>query len=208
KLIKGAEGVRYGADAIGGVIMVSPPPMPIDPHLSGEIHTLYNTNGRMGAVSGMLQSAINGVNGLSWRLQGTGKRGGNTRAADYYLGNTGIEEANVSAAIQYSRGTSSLEAYYSRFQTSLGILTSAHIGSLADIEARLDAGRPLEDYPFSYRIAAPRQQVVHDLGKLKWHRDHADGSWLDIQYGIQRNHRQEYDVRRGDRDALPMLDMI
>jgi len=208
KLIKGAEGVRYGADAIGGVIMVMPPAMPVDPHLSGEIHTLYNTNGRVGAASGMLQSAIERINGLSWRIQGTAKRGGNTRAADYYLGNTGIEEANVSAAIQYSRGTSSLEAYYSRFQTSLGILTSAHIGSLADIEARLDAGRPLEDYPFSYRIAAPRQQVVHDLGKLKWHRDHADGSWLDIQYGIQRNHRQEYDVRRGDRDALPMLDMI
>ncbi len=208
EVIKGAEGVRYGADAIGGVIIASPPPLPVDPHLSGEIHTLYQTNGRMGVVSGMLQSAIKQIKGLSWRLQGTVKRGGNIQTADYYLGNTGVGEANVSAALQYSRGRTSLEAYYSRFQTSLGILTSAHIGSMEDIEARLEAGRPFEDYPFSYAIAAPRQAVVHDLGKLKWHRDHVNGGSLDIQYGIQRNHRQEYDLRRGDRDALPMLDMV
>lgn len=208
KLIKGAEGVRYGADAIGGVILASPPPMPIDPHLSGELHTIYNTNGRSGTLSGMMQSAVARIKGLSWRVQGTAKRSGNTRTADYYLGNTGMSEANLSGAIQYSRGSTLLEAYYSRFQTSLGILASAHAGSVEDIEARIAAGRPLENYAFDYEISSPRQQIVHDLGKLRWHRDYTNGSWMDIQYGIQRNHRQEYDLRRGDRDALPMLDMV
>jgi len=200
--------VRYGADAIGGVILASPPPMPIDPHLSGELHALYNSNGRSGALSGMMQSAIERIKGLSWRVQGTAKRSGNTHTADYYLGNTGMNEANLSAAVQYSRGSTLLETYYSRFQTSLGILASAHAGSVDDIEARITAGRPLEYYAFSYHIGSPRQRVVHDLGKLRWHRDYTNGSWMDIQYGIQRNHRQEYDLRRGDRDALPMLDMV
>ncbi|WP_257667501.1 TonB-dependent receptor [Parapedobacter tibetensis] len=208
KLIKGAEGVRYGADAIGGVILVSSPPLPVDPHLSGEIHTLYSTNGQIGVLSGMLQSGINRIKGLSWRVQGTAKRGGNIRAADYYLGNTGVGEYNFSAALQYSRATTSLDAYYSRFYTSLGILTSAHIGDIDDIQARVDAGRPLENYGFSYQIQPPRQRAVHDLGKIKWHQDLASGASLDIQYGLQRNHRQEYDIRRGDRDALPMLDMV
>lgn len=207
-LIKGAEGVRYGADAIGGVIMVSPPPLPVDPHLSGELNAVYQTNGRGGVLSGMLQSGVGGLDGLAWRVQGTAKRSGNVRTADYYLGNTGVAEYNASAALRYNRTNSTFEAYYSRFYTSLGIFTGAHVGTIADIQARIEAGKPFETYPFTYAINVPRQRVTHDLGKLKWHRDDANGGTLDVQYGIQRNHRQEYDIRRAGRDALPMLDMV
>ncbi|RQP09352.1 MAG: TonB-dependent receptor [Parapedobacter sp.] len=208
KLIKGAEGVRYGADAIGGVIITSPAPLPIDPHVSGELNTIYQTNGQGGVLSGMLQSGVKGIPGLSWRVQGTAKRSGNVRTADYYLGNTGLAEYNGSAAVRYSHTRSVFDAYYSRFYTSLGIFTGAHVGTIDDIQARVEAGKPFETYPFSYAIAAPRQRVVHDLGKLKWHRDYTNGGSSDIQYGIQRNHRQEYDIRRGGRGALPMLDMV
>ncbi|GGG91208.1 membrane protein [Parapedobacter pyrenivorans] len=208
KLIKGAEGVRYGADAIGGVIITSPSPLPIDPHLSGELNTSYQTNGRGAVLSGMLQSGVNALPGLSWRIQGTAKRSGNVRTADYYLGNTGLAEYNGSAALRYSLPQSVFDAYYSRFYTSVGIFTGAHVGTLDDIQARVEAGRPFETYPFTYHIDVPRQRVTHDLGKLKWHRDYTDGGSSDIQYGVQRNHRQEYDIRRGGRDALPMLDMV
>ncbi len=208
KLIKGAEGVRYGADAIGGVIITSPAPLPVDPHLSGELNTIYQMNGRGGILSGMLQSGVKAVQGLAWRVQGTAKRSGNVRTADYYLGNTGLAEYNVSAALRYSHTQSVFDAYYSRFYTSLGIFTGAHVGTVDDIQARVEAGRPFETYPFTYAINVPRQRVIHDLGKLKWHRDYAQGGSSDIQYGIQRNHRQEYDIRRGGRDALPMLDMV
>ena len=208
KLVKGAEGVRYGADAIGGVIITSPAPLPIDPHLSGELNAIYQGNGKGGVISGMLQSGVKAIPGLSWRVQGTAKRLGNVRTADYYLGNTGVAEYNGSAALRYSHMRSTFDAYYSRFNTSLGIFTGAHIGTIDDIQARVDAGRPLETYPFSYKIKAPRQHTTHDLGKLEWHRDYAGGGSSEIQYGIQRNHRQEYDIRRGGRGALPMLDMV
>jgi len=208
KLIKGAEGVRYGADAIGGVIITSPALLPVDPHLSGELNTIYQANGRGAVVSGMLQSGVSALPGLAWRVQGTAKRSGNVRTADYYLGNTGLAEYNASAALRYSHTQSVFDAYYSRFYTSLGIFTGAHVGTIDDIQARVDAGRPFETYPFTYAINVPRQRVIHDLGKLKWHRDYARGGSSDIQYGIQRNHRQEYDIRRGGRDALPMLDMV
>lgn len=208
RLIKGAEGVRYGADAIGGVLIVSPPPLPIDAHLSGELHTGYQSNGHGGTMSGMLQAGVDAIPGLAWRLQGTVKRAGNVRTADYHLGNTGVAEYNLSAALRYQHTNSTLEGYYSRFQTAIGIFTGAHIGTIADIQARIEAGKPPETYPFSYTIDAPRQSTVHQLGKVKWHRDYARGATLDLQYGIQQNHRQEYDVRRGGRDALPMLDMV
>lgn len=208
KLIKGAEGVRYGADAIGGVIITSPAPLPVDPYLSGELNAIYQSNGRSGVLSGMLQSGVRNLPGLAWRIQGTAKRSGNVRTADYYLGNTGVVEYNASAALRYSHTNSAFEAYYSRFHTSLGIFTGAHVGTITDIQARIEAGRPFENYPFTYQINAPRQWVTHDLGKLKWHRDHVGGGSLDVQYGVQRNHRREYDIRRAGRDALPMLDMV
>jgi len=208
KLVKGAEGVRYGADAIGGVIITAPAPLPIDPHLSGELNTIYQTNGRGGVLSGMLQSGVKAIPGFAWRVQGTAKRSGNVRTADYYVGNTGLAEYNASGALRYTHTQSVFEAYYSRFYTSLGIFTGAHVGTVDDIQARVEAGRPFETYPFTYDIGAPRQRVIHDLGKLKWHRDDVRGGSSDIQYGIQRNHRQEYDIRRGGRDALPMLDMV
>lgn len=208
KVIKGAEGVRYGADAIGGVLLISPPPLPVDPYLSGELTAAYQANGRAGVLSGMLQSGVKGVKGLSWRAQGTAKRGGNVRTANYTLGNTGLAEYNGSAALRYSSTRSALEAYYSRFETSLGIFTGAHVGTIEDIQARIEAGRPLETYSFTYNIDPPRQRVVHDLAKLKWHLDHANGGSFDAQYGVQRNHRQEYDIRRAGRDALPMLDLV
>src|SRR5690606_31741353 len=158
--------------------------------------------------SGMLQSGLRALPGLSWRVQGTARRSGSIRTADYHLGNTGLAEYSGSAALRYSRTRSVFDAYYSHFYTSLGIFTGAHVGTIDDIQARVEAGRPFETYPFTYAISVPRQRVIHDLGKLKWHRDYAHGGSSDIQYGIQRNHRQEYDIRRGDRDALPMLDMM
>src|SRR3546814_10376450 len=35
-----------------------------------------------------------------------------------------------------------------------------------------------------------------------------NGAQLDLQYGYQRNARQEFDIRRGDRSAIPALDLI
>src|SRR5690606_34338270 len=157
----------------GGVIITSPSPLPVDPHLSGELNTLYQANGRGGILSGMLQSGVSALPGLAWRVQGTAKRSGNVRTADYYLGNTGLAEYNVSAALRYSRPQSVFDAYYSRFYTLLGIFTGAHVGTTADIQARVEAGRPFETYPFTYDIDVPRQRVTHDLGKVKWRRDYS-----------------------------------
>lgn len=38
-VVKGASGVRYGADAIGGVILVEPDELPTQGKISGEINT-------------------------------------------------------------------------------------------------------------------------------------------------------------------------
>ena len=50
-VIKGAAGVRYGSDAIGGVILVEPEELPFNKPLSGEVNLVGFTNGRQGVAS-------------------------------------------------------------------------------------------------------------------------------------------------------------
>ncbi|ATP55289.1 TonB-dependent receptor [Pedobacter ginsengisoli] len=207
-VIKGAESVRYGAEAIGGVVIVEPPSLPISEGISGTLNLIGALNGRSGATSAMLNGGLKSLPGFGWRLQGTFKRSGNVRSAEYYLGNTGVQEVNYSAAAGYNKGRASYEIYYSRFGTELGILYSAHVGTKEDIDARIAIGRPLENYGFTYNITAPRQKVVHDLLKTKAHYVVNDGQSLDITYGFQKNQRKEYDFRRGDREALPITDLV
>ncbi len=207
-VIKGAESVRYGAEAIGGVIIVEPPSLPISPGISGGLNLIGASNGRSGITSGMLNGGLKSLPGFGWRLQGTLKRSGNIRSAAYYLGNTGARELNYSAAAGYKTGIASYEIYYSRFGTELGILYSAHVGTKEDIDGRIAIGRPLENYGFTYNITAPRQNVIHDLFKAKAHYDFINRRSLDITYGFQKNQRKEYDFRRGDREPLPITDLV
>jgi len=207
-VIKGAESVRYGAEAIGGVILVDPAPLPIHSDLHGSIDLVGNSNGRTGIVSALLESGVKKVPGLSWRAQGTFKQGGNLKTADYYLNNTGVKENNYSAALSYRTKAAYFDVYYSHFNTDLGIFEGAHIGSLEDLKAAIKNGRPFTDGEFTYNIDVPRQSVAHDLIKLKIHKDLKYGGQFDLQYGFQRNARQEYDIRRGDRSAIPALDLI
>jgi iron complex outermembrane receptor protein len=207
-IIKGAESIRYGSEAMGGVILLEPPLFPVDKYLEGEVNLLGATNGRAGVASGMLTGRILKIPALAWRLQSSIKRSGNIHSADYYLGNTGVKEFNYSASVEYRTRKARYESYYSRFSTELGVLYSAHIGTIEDINARIEAGRPFEDYGFSYDISAPKQKVVHDLVKLKADYELKNNNTFSLVYALQQNHRQEFDIRRGDREALPITDMV
>lgn len=207
-VIKGAESVRYGAEAIGGVIRVEPAPLPIDSGVSGELDLVGMSNGRSTIGSARLEGTINKVPGLAWRAQGTYKKSGNFKTADYFLDNTGLQEINYSAALSYRHKFAVIDAYYSHFNTDVGIFSGAHIGSLEDLKARIENGRPFENGEFNYSIQSPRQKVKHDLVKLKVHKDLDNGVQLDLQYGFQRNARQEYDIRRGERSDIAALDLL
>lgn len=207
RVIKGAESVRYGAEAIGGVIIIDPPALPINPEIHGEIDVVGQSNGRGGSSSVMLNGGLKKLPGLSWRAQGTFKRLGDIKSANYYLNNTGVKEINYSASLGYKTSVAQFEAYYSHFETELGIFNGSHIGSVEDLQSRIKNGKPFITYPFSYTIEAPRQEIKHDLLKLKAHKDFANGAQVDIQYGLQRNLRKEYDIRRGGRTNIPSLDL-
>jgi len=206
-VIKGAEGVRYGADALGGIVLVNPAPLPIDRILDGEVNLVGASNGRMANFSGMLEGNIKNLKGLAWRAQGSYKKAGNIKSPDYFISNTGISESNFSGSLAYTTSWGKVETYYSHFNTEIGIYEGSHIGTISDIYERIKVGRPVEEGSFTYRIQNPRQRVIHDLAKLKVHKDFDNGASLDIQYAYQKNHRREYDVRLFESPTTPSLDL-
>ena len=208
KVVKGAEGVRYGADALGGVVVTSARPIELNRSLKGNVDLIGQSNGRGGSANILLEGGVKALPGLGWRIQSSGKKLGNYRSANYFLGNTGVEELNYSGTLQYQHKQDKLELYLSHFGTDLGIFRGAHAGTIDDIQARIDYGRPFEHYDFSYEIAAPRQEVTHDLIKGSWERHLKNNRSMEIQYGFQRNHRLEYDLRRVASDETPMADMV
>lgn len=207
KLIKGAAAVKYGSDAIGGVILVNPPDLPEEAGLSGSANLVGGTNNGLFASSLMLEGGVKGLKGLGWRLQGSLKRAGDARAADYRLTNTGTKENNFSLGLGYHKNKAGVEVFFSSFDAEIGILRSAHIGNLTDLENAIGRDRPLFISDVSREINNPRQQVKHQLLKLNGHLEVERLGELFLQYGFQRNEREEFDIRRGGRSGIPALSL-
>lgn len=206
-VVKGAEAIRFGPEAIGGVVILEPPALPTDSSIHAEVNLVGASNGRSGTASAMLSGNFKSLPALAWRVQGTAKQSGDFKTADYFLENTGAKELNYSAALGYNKEHFGVNAFYSHFNTALGIFKGSHMGSPEDLQAAIANGKPFIYRPFSYDINVPRQQVVHDLLKLDGHVHLSDYLHFNAQYGFQRDSRKEFDIRRGGRSATPSQDI-
>ena len=206
-VIKGADAVRYGSDALGGVVVIAPNQLPYGDGLHGQLSPSFASNGRKSATTLKLESGLPGLLHWAWRVQGTLKRSGDIHTADYMLNNTAAAEANFSAAIGLRQEAGSAELFYSRYENESGVFYGLHIGNLDDLLARFEIGRPLTTYPFSYSIEAPKQKVIHHLLKAKAYYFLPFGGKLTAQYAFQKDIRQEFSVRRLDRTRIPALNM-
>ncbi len=206
-VIKDAASIKYGTDAIGGVIVVNPPSLPDHAGIAGTVNSVLQSNGRSGTLSGMLEGGIKNAKGWGWRLQGTGKKAGDFHTPNYSLTNSGIEERNYSGAAGYHGGRFGFEGFFSHFQTTLGILKGTAINNQQDLDAAMERSVPAYTTDFSYDISEPKQVVSHNLFKLNGHVRVKNGQFT-IQYGLQKNHRQEYDLRIGSLLKTPALDLV
>ena len=141
-VIKGAETVRFGPEAMGGVILVSPAEIPTKSESKTDLYVLGASNGRMGNISVTHQDGFKSIKGLGYRVQGSVKRAGNIQSPDYYQANTGLNEINFSGALGYTSPKLGAEIYYSFFNTELGILRDSHTGNLTDLQEIIANGRP------------------------------------------------------------------
>jgi iron complex outermembrane receptor protein len=207
-VVKGAGTVRYGSDAIGGVIVVEPDRLPQEGGLAGHVSLLGHTNGRGAASSLILKGGITPWKGAGWRLQGSWRQAGDAHSPNYLLTNTGVRELNFSGALGIDRQRWGGELSVSHFSTELGIMASAHIGNLTDLQDAFARERPFVVKPFSHSIDRPRQQVSHTLVKGNVFAQLNPQTRLTALLGSQWNQRQEFDRRRGARAEIPALDML
>ena len=127
-VIKGANSVRYGSDAIAGVVLVETKPMRDSAGIGGELNLVGMSNGKAGTASAYLEGNFNKLKAFSWRVQGTLKQGGNISAPNYILINTGLKEYNFSYALAWNKEKYGTEIFYSQFNTTFGIFGASHIG--------------------------------------------------------------------------------
>ncbi len=203
-VIKGPASIRYGSDAIGGVVLVDPKDMPKEPGIDGNINIVGMTNGHIGVASGMMEEAFGDkLTGLSWRLQGTIKKAGNAQTANYYLGNTGFNEDDYSATLQYNKEHFGAQFYYSQFNTKIGIADASVVGSVADLNQAFARSQPAVTADFSYDIARPYQTVNHQLYKTSAYLDLPNNAGkIEAVYAYQRDNRKEYDADLSYNDSL------
>lgn len=202
-VIKGAASVRYGTDAIGGVVLVEPAALRNKPGWDAELNMAGFSNNRMGVVSGMAEHNSAKLPALSFRLQGTYKKGGNYRIPGYWVANTGTEETNYSATAGWHKLHYGAEVFYSHFNTDLGIYKGSHTGNQSDLLAAVNSDKPLVPATFTYSLERPRQHVEHDLLKSKMYVDSKLGMW-HATYAYQHNFRQEYDILRTETGKAQM----
>ncbi|MBC8033129.1 MAG: TonB-dependent receptor [Chitinophagaceae bacterium] len=206
-IIKGVDELRYGSDAIGGVILIETRPLLTVAGSRGEVNSGYFTNNGQYFVSGVFEQHLKN-RPFSYRIQGTYKRSANVSTRDYRLNNTASSEQNASLTAAWKKTNFNTELFYSYFNTRLGIFIGSHKETVPDLLKAIAS--PAPDAVFtgqnSYTIGRPYQDVAHHLIKSKSNLYKGEHKF-SFQVAGQYNHRREYDVVRSSQNKNPQLDL-
>lgn len=204
-VIKGANALAYGGDAIGGVIVVKPSKISLKDSLYGKTIITGHSNGR----GYNLNSSLTKTYKKGWYIgaQASLKRFGDFEAPHYSLTNTGLNTKGFSVNGGFKTFEKGFNISYSYLDNEIGILRSSHIGNVNDLVNAINSSEPSVIEDFSYDINAPKQEVTHQIFKTEFYKRFKKFGRVDIQYDYQNNHRYEYDIRVGDDKDKPAVDL-
>lgn len=204
-ILKGAAGVRFGPEALGGAIVVKPNPLYLNEPFFAEVGTGYQTNGRGGF------STIEFGQGYDkWSYYAGGKfmRLGDMHTPDYSLTNSGKAEQSLRGGLRYRLDKWSFKLHYSYVNQNLALLRTSIAESGTAFIRAINAEEPTFIRPFSYDINEPNQLNQHHLGKAEIDWWYAEDAKLTLRIGQQLNKHEEYDVRRNADRPIVDLDLI
>ena len=204
KVIKGANTLIYGSDAIGGLILIRPENYTRKDTLFGGTSTSLNTNGWGGNINSEMIKTYE--SGYYAKAQASYKMFGDFEAADYNLSNSGVKSINASARFGYKSFEKGFDAYYSYVNNTIGIIRAAHVGNVNDLIRAINRKEPSFIDDFSYAIDNPKQAISHHLGKIEAYKRFKGLGKLTLQYDFQVNRRKEFDRRRASFDDAPAAD--
>jgi iron complex outermembrane recepter protein len=197
-VIKGAGSIRYGPDAVGGVVLVDPPPLPREPGVRGQAHLVGVSNGRQGIAALRVDGAHRRLRGFAWRVEGNTSRAAALVAPDYPLDNTGSLGWNAGGTVGYAGETFEVKLSYRRFFQKAGLCTCLRNESPEAFAQSFGLGAPVgaELYTSEYRIERAFQRVTHDLAVARGRVSLGRAGTLTATYAFQDNHRDEFAVVR------------
>ena len=204
KVIKGANTLIYGSDAIGGLILIRPENYTRKDTLFGGTSTSLNTNGWGGNINSEMIKTYE--SGYYAKAQASYKMFGDFEAADYNLSNSGIKSMNASGRFGYKSFEKGFDAYYSYVNNTIGIIRAAHVGNVNDLIRAINRKEPSFIDDFSYAIDNPKQAISHHLGKIEAYKRFKGLGKLTLQYDFQVNRRKEFDRRRASFEDAPAAD--
>ncbi|MEM6843507.1 MAG: TonB-dependent receptor [Bacteroidota bacterium] len=192
EIIKGPASLRYGSDAMGGVINILPAPFPEAGQLHTEIKGIYQYNNNLRGVSA---AAEGNQQGWLYRLRYSHQDFDNYRVPadrftyagfelpiyDERLRNTAGQERNFAFTTGLKRDWGQSTVKISRFHQRVGLFPGA-VG--------IPTGYQLQRYDQRHSIGLPRQDNTH--WKVLWNTQYGWGrSTLEIDAGYQHNRRLE-----------------
>lgn len=206
RIEKGAESVKYGANAIGGIIVVDTDIDPTEQSRTGSVHSSYSFNGRMYGADFNWRDHLSIGKGLGYRLSGKYYRSGDYSTADYSLFNTGSRLLDMKMDIGWKVNDKwSMQQHVGYYDAEIGIFSGSHVSTLDALLLRFEQGRPSTDelMPFSYDIAAPKQRILHFTSNTLVSGQLSAADQLNFRATYQQDYRREYENRRADYTRLP-----
>ena len=204
-VIKGPAALKYGGDAIGGVVLLEKATTKEVDSLFGSTSLTAASNGRGGTLTTELTKSFE--NGWFAEAQVSYKRLGDLEAPNYVLSNTGLSQFGLSASFGRRNFQRGWDLYYSYFDSKIAILRASHTGNVDDLIQAINSEQPNLIAPFTYDIESPSQEVGHHLAKFNFYQRFKGLGKLSFQYDFQRNQRFEFDVRVGDDRNVPAIDL-
>lgn len=208
EVVKGAESVRYGSEALGGIILMEQQALPYGATAAhGNLSTMYGTNGKRYSFVGMAEGTMPKLSDFAWRIQATYGNSGDQRSAKYILNNTGYREMNLSAALGYRWRNFRMEGFYSLFGHKIGVMQSAQMGNENLLLERILIGQPVEFTPYSRSIGYPHQKITHHTAILKLFYDSEKFGNFAWQTSFQKDDRRENRIRRMNNSDIPTVSL-
>lgn len=201
-IIKGAAGVRYGSEALGGAIVIEPNPLLLNNSFYAELGTGYQTNGK--GYNANFEIG-NGTKNWSYFANGNYTKIGDRNTPDYSLTNSGKEEKAFSFGVLRHLEQWDIKFNYSFVDQNFALLRSSIANSPDSFIRAINSNEPIIINPFSYDIKEPNQITQHHLAKAEINWWYTEGAKITLIGGIQLNKREEFDVRRNA--ELPIIDL-
>lgn len=210
-VIKGAEAVRYGSDALGGVIKIQDAPLPYSgKRLGGVLQQQFDSNGNGYTTAGSIEGNMLNNGSIAYRLNASYSNFGDKSSANYLINNTGLRSFSGTATLGYKNRRFSIEAQYQYAYHLSGKYLFAQMGESDLLEERIKLGRPLPEIirPFSRKIDVPKHKNRHQFATLSGTIDLRRYGKLLASMVYQNDYTAEYHYRIMNRSNLPVVSLL